>query len=217
MNDRFDSRALGKTDCYGQRFMKAGTYRYHVVPAGGDRFTDERPYAINVVDRRATTKMSQHLVTVTQPDRFHAETAELTIEAGDVVMWNCRTPNAHPYAVVGDKDFFNSARLVNESGYTHAFGLAGDYEWADAWGSGARGVVRVRNPACKTADDHRKWRNALSRGTLVMIDDTKVSPAEVEILVGQTVYFAVIKGPGISITDRRLMRDATGGACAPTV
>jgi hypothetical protein len=34
-----------------------------------------------------------------------------------------------------------------------------------------------------------------------MITGTKAEPAEVEIVVGQTVYFAVTKAPGISISD----------------
>jgi len=213
MNDNFDSRALGKTDCYGQRFMKVGTYRYHVLPVGGDRYTDERPYMIKVVERRATTKMNSHNVAVTQVGHFHAEPGEITIEAGDMVLWNCCTSGAQPYIVVGDKEFFNSARLVNESGYTHAFGTPGEFEWVDVHGGKASGIVRVKNPACKDAKDVQRWRNQLSKGTIVMISDGKVEPQQVEIMVGQTVFFAVVNGVGISITDRRIAGMGAGDAC----
>ena len=39
-----------------------------------------------------------------------------------------------------------------------------------------------------------------------MIEKDKAEPAEVEIAVGQTVFFAVlVTGPGITITDERLI------------
>lgn len=34
MTENLDSRALRNIDCYGQRFMKPGTYAYALVPAG---------------------------------------------------------------------------------------------------------------------------------------------------------------------------------------
>jgi len=46
---------------------------------------------------------------------------------------------------------------------------------------------------------------ALTTGTVVMIHDGKVDPGEVHILTGQTVFFMVVNGPGISITDQRLL------------
>ena len=32
----------------------------------------------------------------------------------------------------------------------------------------------------------------------------QAEPAEVDIVVGQTVYFAIVTGPGVTITDARL-------------
>jgi len=209
--DHFDSRALGRTDCYGQRFMKTGTYRYNVLPAGGDALNDERPFVIQVKERSASNKMNQHTVFIKPGPKMTVEPPELAIEAGDLVLWNCATGPAMPCMVVGDKEFFNSARLVNESGYSHAFGTAGEYEWVDAYGSGARGVVRVRHPECKSSRDYQQWREQLSRGTVVMISDAKAEPREVEIMTGQTVFFGIVKGPGISITDKRLV---IASACA---
>jgi hypothetical protein len=109
--------------------------------------------------------------------------------------------------VIGDKDSLGSFRLVNESGYSHAFGLAGEYQWVDAYGSGISGVVIVRDPVRLDHQDHERWRRSLSKGTLVMVDQTTAHPQEVSIVTGQTVFFAITKGPGISITDARLLRE----------
>lgn len=205
MNESFDSRALGKTDCYGQRFMKPGLYRYHVLPAGAHHWTDERPYVVRVSERSADNKMNTHHVTITQPDRFHADPEEVVIEAGDLVMWNCRTSGAAPYSVIGDQDFFSSARLVNESGFSHAFGTPGEFRWKDACSGEAGGVIRVKNPECKDQRDFQRWREQLAKGKLVMIVDGKAQPSEVDIVVGQTVFFSVVKGPGISVTGERVI------------
>jgi plastocyanin len=206
MLDSFDSRALRLTDCYGQRFMRAGTFQYNVVPAFGQFVTDERPFRVTVVKRTAKTAMTQHnLVVRGEQGKFRVEPAEITVETGDLLLWNCPDRGAGAYAVVGDKEFFASSRLANESGYSHAFGSAGEYEWADAYGSRAAGVVRVKDPGCKDAADFQRWRKLLAEGALVMITDGHVEPREVEIVTGQTVFFAVVKGPGISITDRRLL------------
>ena len=40
-----------------------------------------------------------------------------------------------------------------------------------------------------------------------MISDGQPEPAEVEIMLGQTVFFAVVKGPGVSITEPVLVAD----------
>lgn len=212
MIDHLDSRALRKTDCYGQRFMKPGTYRYNVLPVLGHCVTDERPYTITAVERAAgrPAEMAQHTLAVrADRGRFRVEPAdELIITVGDMVLWNCRDATAVPYAVVGDQAFFASDRLLNESGYTHAFAAAGEYRWTDAYGSGVAGVVRVQDPCCKDAADFQRWREALARGTLVMIADGKAEPAEVDLVTGQTVFFAVVKGAGISITDVRLLEAA---------
>ena len=50
MMDTLDSRALRFTDCYAQRFMKAGTYPYNVLPVMGHCVSSERPFTIRVKD-----------------------------------------------------------------------------------------------------------------------------------------------------------------------
>jgi plastocyanin len=207
--DTLDSRALRFTDCYAQRFMKAGHYPYAVVPVMGACLSPDRPFAVHVQDSGDKHPMRQHNVTVRYRDRaFVADPDTLTIAAGDLVLWNCPDTKAIPFTVVGEKPFFSSEKLVNESGYSHAFGLADRYEWVDAYGSGASGVIRVRDAGCKSADDVQRWQAQLRKGTLVTISGSSAEPREVDIVTGQTVFFIVTKGPGISITDRRLL--ATG-------
>ena len=211
MIDALDSRALRVTDCYAQRFMKAGTYRYNVLPVGGYHVTEARPFTIKVQERATQTKMTQHAVVVkAESGRFRVDRNEVTIEAGDLVLWNCPDTRAMPYTVIGDKEFFGSHRLLNESGYSHAFGSPGEYHWRDAHGSGAAGVVRVKNPECKTEPDFRRWHQSLTKGTLVTITDGRAEPQEIDIVTGQTVFFAITKGPGISITDHRLLPQQNG-------
>jgi hypothetical protein len=94
--------------------------------------------------------------------------------------------------------------MTESSVYTHPFGLAGEYEWQDANGSGLGGRIIVRQPQLDAGQDIEAYRKLLATGTLVLIRDRRIEPETVEIVVGQTVFFAVETAPGISITDRRL-------------
>jgi plastocyanin len=203
MTNNLDSRALGRADCYGQRFMKAGDYPYNVVPAHGRLISTDRPFVVRA--RQGAAKgMKQHNLQVTVDcGKLVVSEPELTIDAGDLVLWNCASE--HPAAIVGEHDFFASYRLTNECGFSHAFGTPGDYHWVDAYGSAVSGVVKVRDPGVKTEADLKRWLQTLSEGKVVMIADNKAQPAEVDILTGQTVFFTIVKGPGISITDARLL------------
>jgi plastocyanin len=207
----FDSRSLGVGDAFGQRFMRSGEYRYQVVAAGTGGLVDDMPFRVVVQDHDGEghdddAPMAQHDVSVRHDGRqLVAEPAELTVREGDLVVWSCPDPRSVGFEVLGDKAFLSSGRMTNECGYSHAFGVPGEYHWVDAHGSGTRGVVRVRAVRCETAADIRQWREQLSQGTLVMIHDGKADPAEVEIVTGQTVFFAVVKGPGVSVTDRALL------------
>jgi len=200
----FDSRALGPTDTYGQRFMKEGTYTYAVAPAGSGDLITEFPYAIRVEVGDNET-MEQHTVMLHRDgDQLRPDQPQLEIKSGDLVTWAGRQSGGRPYEVVGKESFFRSGQLFNESGYAHAFGNPGRFAWKDAHGSGLSGTVNVVDPRCRTQEDIAKWQRRLSKGQLVMITGTKAEPAEVEIVVGQTVYFAVTKAPGISISDGRM-------------
>lgn len=213
MYNDLDSRALGRADCYAQRFMRAGDYRYNVVPGHGQALSTDYPFVIHVEDKKTST-MAQHNLRVTAGGKgFTVAPASLTIAIGDMVMWN--GGGDIPFAVVGDQDFFNSHRMVNECGFSHAFGKAGDYHWRDAFGSALSGVVRVRDPDCAKDPDLKKWRELLSKGNIVMIADGKADRTELDIYTGQTVFFALVKTPGISITDSRLLETRYEPSCAP--
>ena len=122
-----------------------------------------------------------------------------------MVVWNSPDAATRPFAVVGEKEFFGSSALTNECGYTHVFMTAGEHEYVDANGSGLRGVVRVADPQLGGPEDLRAWQSRLGEGTLVMISDGRPEPAEVDIVLGQTVFFAVVKGTGVTITDASLV------------
>ena len=108
----------------------------------------------------------------------------------------------------GDQAFFGNAALTNECGYSHAFGTPGEHHWVDALGGPAEGVVRVKEVRCSNPTELASWRKRLSRGTLVMINDGKVEPAEINVVVGQRVFFAVVATEPMTITDSALV-----GAC----
>lgn len=217
--DNFDSRALRYTDAYGQRFMRADTYRYSLVTAGTGETGEHAVYTIRVEKSAKDHKMNQHNLNVIYQDgEFRPDDPEITIQMGDIVLWACRQPSAPPFEVIGDKEFFSSSTMVNECGYAHAFSAAGEYHWADANGGKLSGVVKVRDPKCQSQKDLAKWQRQLRKGALVMINGTKTEPAEIEIITGQTVYFAIVKSKGVSITDQRCIdafnkvRDSLG-AC----
>lgn len=202
--DNFDSRALRYTDAFGQRFMRKGTYRYSLVPAGTGKAVEHPTYTIKVEECDKDHKMRQHDVHVLHKhNEFNPDDPEITIQVGDLVLWSCRQPTAPPFEVASDQEFFNSTNLINECGYAHAFGTPGEYRWADANGSKLSGFVTVRDPKCQSRKDLAKWQKQLSKGALVMISGTKAEPPKIEILTGQTVYFAVVKSGGVSITDQR--------------
>ncbi|MBI2245040.1 MAG: hypothetical protein HYU55_14270 [Nocardioides sp.] len=224
MTEYLDSRALRNIDCYGQRFMRPGTYPYALVPAGGAGAGGDFPYVVEVVEPSSKRERDMHQTTVTvsfvkerhgdccdertaDPGRFVPDQERVTVEAGDMVVWNSPDAAARPFAVAGQKEFFGSSVLTNECGYTHVFTTPGEHEYVDANGSGLRGVVRVKDPRPRNAEELRAWQSRLGEGTLVLISDGRPEPAEVEVVLGQTVFFAVVTGPGVTITDAALVAE----------
>jgi plastocyanin len=101
MFDTLDSRVLRYTDCYGQRFMKVGTYHYGVRPASETCASKHGPFTVKVIER-SNARMKQHSVVVrVDAGRFTVEPQELTIDAGDLVLWNCPESTAIAYVVAG--------------------------------------------------------------------------------------------------------------------
>jgi plastocyanin len=230
MSENLDSRALRNTDCYGQRFMKPGIYTYALVPGGAAGASDDFPYVVEVVEKSSKAEdMGQSTVTVrfvkerhgdccdertSDPGRFVPDQDRVTVEAGDMVVWNSPDADTRPFAVDGQKEFFGSTALTNECGYTHVFTTPGEHEYVDANGSGLHGVVRVADPKPRDLEELRAWQSRLGEGTLVMISDGRPEPAEVEIMLGQTVFFAVVKGSGVTITDATLVSKSSQEAGA---
>lgn len=215
MYNELDSRALGRADCYAQRFMRVGDYRYNVVPGHAQALSTDHPFVIQVQDvgdNRRDRGMVQHNLRVAPSGKgFMVAPAALSVVVGDMVVWN--GGGDIPFAVVGEQEFFNSHRMVNECGFSHAFGRAGDYQWRDAFGSDLSGVIRVRNPDCGKPEDLKRWRETLAQGSVVMIADGRADTRELDIVTGQTVFFAIVKTPGISITDARLLEKVYEAPC----
>ena len=65
MINTLDSRALNCTNCYGQRFMKAGNYTYNIVPAHGAIISTDRPFAVTVKEIDPKAEMKTYPVRVT--------------------------------------------------------------------------------------------------------------------------------------------------------
>lgn len=211
MYNSLDSRAFGQADCYGQRFMRPGTYRYNVVPGFGAMLSTDRPFVVHVKEGTLGAGTAQHNLLIKVAGKgFDVSERELTVGMGDLVLWNCNNTETTPAAVVGDQDFFKSQRLVNGSVYSHAFGTAGEFHWIDAIGRKLGGVVRVKDPGVKTDADMKRWQAQLAKGTVVTIHDNKVEPADVTILTGQTVFFAVMTSHPVTITDKTLLHGVDG-------
>jgi plastocyanin len=205
-----DSRFLRLGDCYAHKFGKPGTARYVLSAAAGHCMpTGDGAYTITVGPRasKAATSRQHNVLVRLKNSILVAEPPALHIDAGDMVLWHTPDGAAHGFAVIGEGDAgnFNSGALTDESVYTHAFGLPGLYEWVDAHGGRVRGQILVKTVEAKKLNDCKKWLEALGNGSLITINGEKAEPKQVEILAGQTVFWAVQKASGISITDAKLL------------
>lgn len=209
-----DSRLLRYTDTFVKRFAKPGHGEYRLAVGGATLLSMERDaFTIDVKQRpgRGDGGGKQHTVVV-RPEgrRLIADPSHLEIEAGDMVLWHAPDAATPGFAVHGrmekEKQRFDSTALTDETVYSHAFGLPGDYRWTDAYGRDLSGVVHVA-----TLDDAKertsdRWQKALHTGTTIKIRGYDIEPREARILVGQTVFWIVEEADGISITDARLVR-----------
>ena len=207
-----DSRFLRLGDCFAHRFSVPGTYAYALspIPTSLASHHGEQPTTQSVTvtarDGDDEGRQRQHHVTVTMSGgQLRARPAELRVTAGDLVVWSGDRSVTFGFAVRGQmgEEFVNSAALRTESIFTHAFGLPGTYEWADANGSSLHGQVRVGMP--EAAAGHQEWLSRLNEGTLVHVRGDRAEPASIDILVGQTVVWALEDAPGVSITDTSLI------------
>jgi len=208
-----DSRFLRLGDCFAQKFSKAGTYKYIVTAGAGSCLSAaEGEYTIVVTPAKGKEKKapesSQHNVVVRVKDgNLVAEPARTEISMSDTVLWHTPDAATPGFAVIGEgkEGSFSSGALAVEAVYSHAFGSVGTYQWVDANGSNLRGEIVVEEMEIKERNDCLKWIDTLSKGTLIHVVGGKAEPSKVKILTGQTVFWAVEKAAGISITDSRLL------------
>jgi plastocyanin len=212
--DTLESRSLRYIDSFAQQFRKSGTIHYNVTTTAGICLPIEKDqFVITIKPARESPngdqrEGNQHLVVVSRRGQaLVADPAKLDIEQGDTVMWHSEDPATPGFVVRGEGDAgeFDSSALAGYAVYTHAFGLPGDYEWTDANRGAVSGLVRVQPVKSDDQEECQHWARQIGEGVLVTISGDDVSPRKVEILVGQTVFFAVEKAPGITITDKRLL------------
>lgn len=204
--DTLDSRKLGAFDCFGQRFMRAGSYSYRLSRAGFTGLSDQFPFVVHVSEADDGHRMAQHTVFVREEGRrLVAEPGELKIQRGDLVLWHGKGVQ-YAFAVEGEKAFFSSTAMRAEAGFSHAFTSPGEYRWVDSHGSGLSGRVLVKPFDAETEESRRRWFESAKKGTVVTINGNIAQPAEVSVHAGQTVFFAIVKTEGISITDDRVLK-----------
>ncbi len=210
-----DSRVIGYGDCFAKKFSFPGTARYLLVAAAGVDLPLEGD-TFNIRVKKCAGKPgkgNQHTLAVRREGtRLTIDQPQLEIEEADTVLWHGADATVPGFAVrgeCGDREF-DSSCLDEEMIYTHAFGVPGEYRWADAHGSNISGVISVRSPQTTGKKAQREWLKGLSSGTLIHIRGDKADPERVQLLTGQTVFWAVEKAPGISITDTRLLGKGAG-------
>lgn len=206
----FDSRSLRNTNFYIQKIPVVGILNYRLTNAGGGISGTE--YTIKVIGTDEKRKPRQHSLNVLREARvLRVNQPEIEASIGDAMIWSAADREVPGFAVrgkVGDFEF-DSTALYSEAVFTNAFGMPGDYEWRDANGSSIGGVIHVRDPKLESPRDQRKWLETLKEGKLILIRGKNVEPQEVEILTGQTIFWAVEKADGITITDTRLLQNRT--------
>jgi plastocyanin len=205
--DALDSRFLRNVDCFGQKFSSPGKVRYHLT-AGGEDWLPSANDAFSIEVKKgcdASGKGKQHDVTVHRKGkRLLAEPPHLEIEAGDLVLWHTNDSTIAGFGVRGETERkgegFDSSELTETAVYSHAFGSPGEYRWADAHGSRLSGLIEVKTIEGSDKNQMEKWRAALGTGAIITITGNKATPEKLQVLVGQTVFWAVEKAPGITIT-----------------
>jgi plastocyanin len=215
MNNTLDSRFLQFGNTFTQRFSQAGKVPYSIGVGSPTTFLLgplKPPFSISVRDSaQKGSKGKQHRVRVFhRGGSFQAEPPHLEIETGDAVTWSC-LPKTPPFSIRGGLEgfHFDSAAITQYAAYTHPFGVAGEYEWVDANGSGLRGRVNVHEPKLQGQRDFEQFRKQLTAGVLVTVRGEKAEPETVDIAVGQTVFWAIESARGITITDGKLLREIT--------
>lgn len=214
--DILDSRALRYTDCFAQKFTSPGQVQYQITTSGGTflPLDPDHVFTIEVKERpkeakpKADDEGETHEVTVRRDgQQFTADPPKLQISVGDVVLWRANDPATPGFAIRGEGkgSSFDSSALTANSLYTHAFGTPGEYRWVDANGGPVSGVLRVNPLPSDDKKERDKWIKNLSIGLLVTVNGNSATPNDIKMAVGQTVFWAIEKASGITITDARLV------------
>lgn len=203
-----DSRFLALGNCFAHRFSSEGTYSYSLspLPSSLAAHEDEPPHRSVVVRPSNGAAQRRHAITVQMIDGSLTATPQhMEIHAGDLVLWAADRSLKTGFRVRGriGRVTIDSARLRHESVYTHAFLLPGTYDWVDANGSDLAGRVTVLAP--DQVGREEEWLESLQEGTLVHVRGDRAEPERVEIIVGQTVVWAIEDAPGVTVTDARLL------------
>ena len=203
-----DSRFCRLGDTFAQRFAQPGNYAYDFNLPGVPPFGHANRYSISVKGAFDSNKEGkQHFVTVRRDGtNFVADPPKLEIETGDVVLWSTNEANTPGFSISGksETDSFNSGDMVRNAMYSHAFGSPGEIEWLDANAHGPSGKIVVKMPKTDSAKDMEAFQETLTQGSVIIINGKKADKSQVEIFVGQTVFFAVEKAEGIAITQRHV-------------
>lgn len=212
---QLDSRNLGPLNCYMQKVTSKEDITLEVrkssaafLPMDDLKSQNVKVKALTATQRTAREEGKQHSISLDfKENDFHVDLSAVDVREGDTLIFHQAQRKQPSFAVRGmmGKTGFDSSSMVDQAVYTHAFGLAGRYEWADANGSGVGGVVNVVDETAEGRKGSERIMKSLSEGVLVHIVGKKVSPAEVTISTGQTVFFAIEETSGITITDVNLL------------
>lgn len=209
--DTLDSRSLRPGDCIAIKFEGQGKLRYLLSAGSHVKPKVEANEGVSIEVKPPTgarLAAKQHTVHVKrQGNEYVPDVKDMSIEAGDTVLWHTTDPTIHGFAVggSGEKHQFNSHLLANEAIYTHAFGTPGTYVWVDAVGKTLSGTVVVKPVNPKDQKELQAWLDSLSKGAAFEIKGGKVTPEKIEIVVGQTVFWKVWDSTGAAIVDKRLL------------
>lgn len=214
--DTLDSRVLRYTDCFAQKFTSPGQVKYQITISGGTFlpldpdhvFTIEVKEGAQGAKPKPDDENESHEVTVRRDgQKFIADPPALQISVGDVVLWRTNDSSTPGFAIRGEGkgNSFDSSALTGNSLYTHAFGIPGEYKWVDANGGPVSGVLQVNPLPSDDKKERDKWIKNLSIGLLITVNGNSATPNNIKMAVGQTVFWAIEKASGITITDARLV------------
>jgi len=204
-----DSRTLTYVNCFAQRFASTGTIRYRLSGAPLPcPLPDDDVFTIEVREGDAGSEGQQHDVTVRVKDgRLAADPPQLAVQQRDTVLWNAPDASIPGFTVQGDGEgfSFSSAALRSECLYSHAFLTSGDVKWVDANGGPTSGTIRVRSVDASDPETCRRWVDSLEQASVITVEGETATPGRLEVLTGQTVFWAITNAGGISVTDERLI------------